>query len=870
MAQIGWAAALIAVFLGVVIWFNVVDFYHNNFFDRGFIVFVDNLARLGFLFIFAWLVYAPGAAIGAALWPRSKQLGLTPVERCVLAFGLGIGLWHVVMLILGIAGLYYRSVVIALAAIILLASTRQFGALASAAFRSLSHRKRQLTPQTICILLIVVFAGWLLLLRGLYPNADGDYYGHYLYYYLSVLNNHTLAPNDVWYHYYYSKGYGLFFLGMLLSDPEAPTLATFSCIVIAAIGMAVVVYRIAPSSLWPGCLAALYLAFNLTSYRDFGGAQFQKAHEQVSALIVLMACALCMARGPAARVWLTMAVSTAVAVAIIAQPVGVLVAIYFVAVALWAALRRHWEEMRGYGLAGVVVGGTVAAMLLLNYWVTGLADDQALGLMLRFADVARLDRWGVLPQLVILAWIRDNYSHLTPPEWNWALASMLPRFLRLDQLWVFFVGPALALGFFAARWIASRWLEMCRAPSPASEGAAVGAATLGRIGSIVLVFAVISLPAGYQEPFSFLRVTSFFFPLLAMMAAVAACSAPHASERFERQLLNWILPVFLLAATVLSWHGDWRQRVARDSKNALRFLVGDFSLADAYSRQDLVFPFGGINPHTLAASRQVEAGTSIWSTSIDSYCVAPSCWIESILSFKLSGQLDQIVAAPPERAKQLLEAAGLNYFLVSKNSQMVDVLPYSKLFAPDTIGRYLAIKWTDGTAFLLTWIGPGTTAITPEFIKSYKEFLDQPDPPWTRLHHLAPQLAEATDMLRGKSWGAAATFPWRSLRSPAPEGTLDIAEATYGENCRGYTPAWAPFNTVYRGNATEAVREACDGKTQCRFAVDARQLGDPAFGCDKDFSVAYRCWHDGSRLRVMLQPEASGRTLGLSCPAAPP
>ena len=68
----------------------------------------------------------------------------------------------------------------------------------------------------------------MLLRRGLFPGGSGDYYTHYFYYYLEVLKNHGLAPNDVWYHYYYSKGSGLVFLGMLLTDPEAPRAHDFS------------------------------------------------------------------------------------------------------------------------------------------------------------------------------------------------------------------------------------------------------------------------------------------------------------------------------------------------------------------------------------------------------------------------------------------------------------------------------------------------------------------------------------------------------------------------------------------------------------------------------------------------------------------
>src|SRR5260370_39702365 len=95
-----------------------------------------------------------------------------------------------------------------------------------------------------------------------------------------------------------------------------------------------------------------------------------------------------------------MAASSAVAVAIISQPMGVIIGFYFMLVAFWARLRRQGSEMRLFGLAGMVVGGTVVAIFPLGDWATGLGPDQALGVMLGFARMPRLDRGGWRPQLV--------------------------------------------------------------------------------------------------------------------------------------------------------------------------------------------------------------------------------------------------------------------------------------------------------------------------------------------------------------------------------------------------------------------------------------------------------------------------------------
>ena len=64
----------------------------------------------------------------------------------------------------------------------------------------------------------------------------------------------------------------------------------------------------------------------------------------------------------------------------------------------------------------------------------------------------------------------------------------------------------------------------------------------------------------------------------------------------------------------------------------------------------------------------------------------------------------------PEEAKRALQAADLNYFLFTREDSIADPLPLSPLFTPDNIGRYLGVRWTDGTSVLLTWLGPGRAA----------------------------------------------------------------------------------------------------------------------------------------------------------------
>src|ERR1700687_4478429 len=84
--QVLVAAALIFGFIGVVAWFNGVDFYHRHFFDTGPIVAADNAVRIVFVAIFSWLIYAPGAGGATLIMSPRERSALSPAERGVLGF----------------------------------------------------------------------------------------------------------------------------------------------------------------------------------------------------------------------------------------------------------------------------------------------------------------------------------------------------------------------------------------------------------------------------------------------------------------------------------------------------------------------------------------------------------------------------------------------------------------------------------------------------------------------------------------------------------------------------------------------------------------------------------------------------------------
>ncbi len=96
-------------------------------------------------------------------------------------------------------------------------------------------------------------------------------------------------------------------------------------------------------------------------------------------------------------------------------------------------------------------------------------------------------------------------------------------------------------------------------------------------------------------------------------------------------------------------------------------------------------------------------------------------------------------------------------------------------------------------------------------------------------------------------------FFWGGEKNSGP--TISVISATYGQNCG------APV-----GNATDALRKACDRRSICNYIVDVNVLGDAAGGCDKDFEVNYQCSGASTPIKKELPPATGNKEkLQLTC-----
>jgi peptidoglycan/LPS O-acetylase OafA/YrhL len=83
---------------------------------------------------------------------------------------------------------------------------------------------------------------------------------------------------------------------------------------------------------------------------------------------------------------------------------------------------------------------------------------------------------------------------------------------------------------------------------------------------------------------------------------------------------------------------------------------------------------------------------------------------------------------------------------------------------------------------------------------------------------------------------------------------VDVLSASYGLSC-----------LVSEGNVTKPIKQLCHFAAKCDIAVSVDQFGDPAPGCDKDFTVVYRCTGQTGTKTGYIPASADGKHIVVAC-----
>lgn len=724
----GWIVAIMvtAGYLGAAAFFAWVDPYHNAYFSTRY-VFVYNILRLVMTGYVAFCVYATGAFVLRALF-RPAASSIPAFSFVLIAFFAGVGIWHLFILAVGHASLLNRTVILIATTPIIFLAGRNLLRGETAAFEAIGHQwrtsnlfERAYASAAVLVLMGTVFA--IILSKGIYPGGGHDYWLHYFHFFDRALEAESTLPNEAWYQYFYSKGMGVTFLAMVLTDPMGGQLAGMIFLFAGAAVVAVISLRLgAPAGFALGAAALLLLFYTHTPgighiANGGGWGQLQKNHITSSAIfvaIVWMTGELLNAAPHQRRIWMAGVVASIVAVSLATAQSMLLVGLFaFLLLVGCLALRRYALAIYVFFIGGACAA-SLAGVLVLNYAVTGVPLDQ---MIVEFWPIVQLQKLIPLGGLQIAVGIHQGISGMkraAPPLFSPETFDVIYNsfFLYLATP-LFLKGALFALGAMAFV-MSLRKSAWDKTPLLLT----------------VIVFLVSALIAtvigGTTQPISFPRYAEFNLFLLIILSVGIwqyvsfRLSGVHPAGKYLAIAVSAV--VFANAGANFTYHHLYQLRPIM--RNGTAFLLGKMSIYDGFKHQEGlrgVFSWSGVYPGVLRAWEFLGPRKRFWSFHLQAYCMLPGCWIESRDSFPLGEHFRDVYYGTAEAARAGLQADGLNHFFVVTNFPMGSALPYTELFNPDNIGKYLGYEWTDGRSYLLTWLDqPGVRPLPPEFIEGYR------------------------------------------------------------------------------------------------------------------------------------------------------
>jgi hypothetical protein len=732
------AAALVAGYAFLLTCFGVFDFYHHDFFARGLPIIGYQISRLIFVPYLAWTIYFVGALACRSMTGRQIMTEFSAWDRYPLCFIVGAGVWHVVMFAIGLAGLDLKPIALALTLTTMLCSVPhlmgRIRAAGDAIARSRFEFKSNSLPNALLWVGIAIAVAIFLLVKALYPGGGHDYYNHYFQFYKRVVETGSILPNDVWYHFYYSKGAGLYFLGMLLTDPLAPQLVTTAFIGCGAAIVYALMRSATRAAMLPLFGVLLYVGayiYTSTFIKIYGEVQWgilEKIHELTAVLmlaVIWIAYRAFRSDVSSPAPWILGLHAAIVSIALLTLSLTVLVGLYIIGYTFWFIIFKQWRlAVRALG-AAATAGLCLLVMGAINYHYTGLPSDQEALQFWPYADLTKIIQWGTMLELVSQMFgISQGLLPNTLPI-SWDTLWIFGLFLRL-QLWWPIILVTLPLVIFR---LGSR---TSRADMFEHIDIAAWSALLWFSAAVILVAA---LGGGRSQPISFYRLSTFSLGPSLCLTLLFCDLGRNGRGIAKTQTLQPYFPLLgsvaasLLVIAIINKPATRiiQQNVAPILRNALQLASGKFNLKEAYQHQEgwHVLPWGAIYPGVLEPWRIAGPGTRIWTFHIWSYCMLPECNMQQFVSEVLSPSWQTVLFGPPDQGINSLRSEGLNYFFFSAELPMTnDPLPVSPIFSPDEISKHLAVRWTDGTSYLLTWPNETTQPIDEKFLAAYRHAVD--------------------------------------------------------------------------------------------------------------------------------------------------
>lgn len=728
--------------------FRWLDIWNSGFDEQSWHYLIYNMLRLAFMAYLVMALVGTGSCVLSLIKKRCGPYEFSSGEHALAAFFAGAATWYIASFLLGQLGAIRPLIV---APIFVSAVWFSWQPLHTAFCDVRNHVQRELSNVSVTrLFLVAVPTGmliplWLhvLVTQGLAINGFGyDSSGHYLPYYQAVVTSGSTEINELWYHFWVTKGAGLHFIATILTDIQGPQLTSFAFLTTALVTLALLVHRVSASLALGIAAAVIFLAPFAYTF-----AYYQKLHIVTTALIggLLWLTTQAWLKGQTGRSSIVVLVSLlSFAIVLHTPPLSAVVCSFLLATLLIERalrLNKYVGRLCITATPAAIVLLGIMLVLIFNYLKTGLMEVTPFRLFWSLADQSVFS-FSVSPYLMLFAdegtSSATGKAALTNAFDSLRLAHLLhiqflPNLLVFTSL-IVLVGCL--LGSFFDRKLRDLMVR-----------AIVPAATL--VATAAILACLVSQPGSIDRFYVFV-----LFPLVCLTVSLPGIVMHRLVDTqlggaFARGK-TVVLVLFSSVVVGIAGHASatWTQAYFHNTTLAsfyskLRFVLGGSSFRETLlekwqPRDPGAWPKGEISEaclgirSALASSsgtgQTVDGWPKVWTMTFlqESGChILPGVRIMMEFSNRFGEKWHRIVLGAAKNAEIELDRIGISHVFVDlgerdnerktgESTSIFGCLAYSPLLDPATLESKFRMVWSNGDAYLLVLASKGSGSLLPQ------------------------------------------------------------------------------------------------------------------------------------------------------------
>jgi hypothetical protein len=715
------SAIFAASYLFFIFLFKWLDVWNSHFEKGGMIYVFYHFLRCVFLFYFIAIVFACGHLLLKFLLKKTDRSNLSSLDMFLLSSYLGAAVLTLVMFVLGLLKLNYTvtALIITIPAAFFAYSEfmqifpswrRNFSDFVSQHFKDKGDFNGIAT--FLIVFTIVIQIIYLFIVKGLLPDLiTNDTVGHYLPYYQEVLNTHSIWMNKFFFHFYYSKGAGLFFLTGLLTDIQTIQIVSFYFLLMSVLTLVALVRKIANDNfIWMLVAVSVYLSSSMiTLETGLIVAEFQKPHIMLGSFIVFMTyLSVSSFSIPESlnSLWFIFLFIVVSAIIVITPVSFIFIFPYLIllSVFLFVIKRRDLLKMTAFSI--VSAGFIFMLIIVINYVFSGMAEATPLPWFFEHRNESALRSW-ISPNAILF----QIQMNLQSGEGAGAIlpSNIFDVSKLIENIWFVLYdknmipAPIFIMLLLAVVAILIAAVKKKIIPLNITYNIVP---SIFMLVIIVILFTVIQQHSIYRYAFflEYFRISLYMYIILFSITLIPA------PVNIRKYLVTVVALIIFSFPVYQFFHSAAESQVEKYS-----FVSGKSSFAELYKRRWEVTSIGLQIQKLIGANNKI----IVMNFLPGFYGIPKSNFQRPLMcDYNTDGDFETILFGSPEKAMGILKEKNINYALIILDRPFIFTV-YAPLFAPENLQTYFKIAATGDNMLLLTWRSSKDALIDNQIISVY-------------------------------------------------------------------------------------------------------------------------------------------------------